>query len=184
MLKRLFSSKTRVNLLTLFLSNPEQMYFAREIERLTGDDFHGIVRELKNLEKMGLLTGKKDKNRIQYYVNKKFPIYDEIKTIFFKTVGLEGLLKEKLSKFSGIEMAFIYGSYAKGEENSESDIDLLIVGNVNDMKLSEAIRVVEKQLNREINYIVYNRGEFNRRRKEGDGFLLRVLKDKRIILKG
>ena len=184
MLKRLFSSKTRVDLLTLFLLNPDEKYFAREIERLTGDDLHAIVRELRNLEKVGLLISKKDRNRTQYYVNKNFSIYEEAKRIFFKTVGPEGLLRKELANVPGIKTAFIYGSYAKEKETSESDIDLIIVGEVDHMKLDEAIVAVEKELNKDINYIVYNEREFNEKKKRKDRFVMEVLQDKRIILKG
>lgn len=83
-----------------------------------------------------------------------------------KTVGAAGLLKEILSKFEGIEVAFIYGSLARAEERPESDIDLLIVGRIDEDALVTEIKKAEDLLKREINYVIFSRSEFEKKRKE------------------
>ncbi|MFW6140847.1 MAG: nucleotidyltransferase domain-containing protein [Acidobacteriota bacterium] len=134
-LLKLFSSKVRVKLLDAFLSSPNARFYIREIERKIGEDIQNIHKELKNLEALGLLQGEIQGNQKYYSANKEFFLYPELKSIIFKTIGIKGLLKEALSKLKGIEAAFIYGSYAAGEESEESDIDVLIIGKPDMTKL-------------------------------------------------
>jgi len=94
------------------------------------------------------------------------------------------MLQNLLEKFDGISQAFIYGSFAKGKEKEDSDIDLLIIGEVNEDKLIEVISKLEKKLQREINYSIYRKGDFNKKKKEGNSFILDILKEKKISLIG
>lgn len=184
MLQQLISSKIRVKLLTLFFTNPESRLFLREIQRLTGQDVAGIKRELDNLVSIGLLFSEKTANLKYYLLNKDFPLYDELKSIVFKTTGVEGALREALQDFPGLDFAFIYGSYAKGKERATSDIDLFLVGKVDVSKLNIVINSLEEKLRREINYTIYQKREFNQKKKEKDGFILEILRGKKIMLKG
>lgn len=184
MLENLFSSKNRVKILELFLLNSDNKYFLREIARLTKCDFQNIHREIKKLEDIGLLISSKEGNLKYYSVNKKFIMFPELKNIFFKILGADGLLKEKLRELKNIKYAFIYGSYAKSKETKDSDIDLIIVGSVNMDKLNESMEDIEEKLNREINYSIYSEKEFKEKKKNKDGFLMDVLEEDKIILIG
>jgi len=184
MLKQLFSSEIRIKLLTLFFANPEARFFLREIQRLIGKDVAGIKRELDNLVSIGLLSFEKAGNLKYYLLNQNFPLFDELKSIIFKTTGVEGVLKGALQKLSGLDLAFIYGSYAKGKEKASSDIDLFLIGEVNISKLNVIISSLEEKLKREINYIVYRRKEYEKKKQEKDGFIIELLKGKKIMLKG
>jgi DNA-binding transcriptional ArsR family regulator len=84
MLERLFSSRTRVDLLELFLLRPEREIHVREICRRTGLNINAVRRELANLEEMGLLTSRRGGNARFYTVNIAFPIYQELVGIFLK----------------------------------------------------------------------------------------------------
>ena len=101
-----------------------------------------------------------------------------------KTSGVAGRLQDALVKLTGIEFAFIYGSYAKGEENAGSDVDLFIIGNVDMDRLDSNLGRLEKALGREINYVLYSMEEFKAKRKARDGFLMDVLRTKKIVLVG
>ena len=85
-----------------------------------------IRRELIRLEKAGLFLNENKGNQLYYYLNKSYPIYNELKNIIFKTSGVTKLLRDALSNFNNISHAFIYGSFAKGEERQDSDIDIMI----------------------------------------------------------
>ena len=87
-------------------------------------------------------------------------------------------------KFKDIDQAFIYGSFAKGEEREDSDIDLFIVGEINEDKLIEKIGKLERKLQREINYAIYGKKDFNKKKKEGNSFILNILQEKKIFLIG
>jgi predicted nucleotidyltransferase len=84
----------------------------------------------------------------------------------------------------GIRHAFVFGSYARGEENPQSDIDLMVVGDVDIDLLDEKMAGLEKKLGRSINYLAFDNREFSRKRKKKDGFLMEVLKEKKIMLIG
>jgi predicted nucleotidyltransferase len=94
------------------------------------------------------------------------------------------MLHNILEKFKGKSQTFIYGSFAKGEEREGSDIDLLIIGEVDEDKLIEEVGRLERKLQREINYAIYGKEDFNKKKKEGNFFILDILKEKKIFLIG
>jgi predicted nucleotidyltransferase len=108
----------------------------------------------------------------------------ELKGLVLKTVGVFGEIKSAFGTLPGIKHAFIFGSYAKGEENAQSDIDLMIVGDVDIEKIDERMAELEKKLGRSINYMVFDNREFSRKRNKKDGFIMEVLKGKKIMLAG
>jgi predicted nucleotidyltransferase len=183
-MESIFGSKSRVKLLTLFLLNPGKRYYVREVERLTKENINSIRRELKNLETIGLLKSERRGNQIYYNVNEAMSIYPELRDIFLKTQGAVETLKEKISDLKGVNTAFIYGSYAKGEAGPDSDIDIIIIGRVNEDDLIMKIRDVEKRLNREINYVLYTPPELQTRKAKKDPFIKNVLNDEKIMILG
>lgn len=177
-------SKLRRKLLTYFFTNPTAQLYVREIASLLHEDAGNISKELNRLEKTGIFTSL-TKGRQKYFsLNKKHPLHKELKSIIFKTVGVEGALKNIIGKANGIILSFIYGSFAENEETSASDIDLLIIGKPNEDELMEGIDALEKNLSREINYNIYPVEEFKSRVRKKDSFLLNILKRPKIMLKG
>ena len=136
------------------------------------------------LESTGLFLSENKGNLVYYYLNQSYPLFKELKSIIFKTSGVPKMLQNILEKFKGINQAFIYGSFAKGEEREDSDIDLLIIGKVDESKLIEEINRLERKLQREINYTIYGKEDFNKKKKEGNPFILDILKEKKIFLIG
>jgi predicted nucleotidyltransferase len=139
---------------------------------------------LNRLTKIGLLCSRRQGNLKYYQVNKECPIYPELKSVVFKTTGIGQTLKDNLTELGQIDQAFIYGSVARADEGADSDIDLLIVGEVELSRLRQLLRDLERHLGREINETVYGKGEFIQRQQEGDAFLLRVLSAPKIVLVG
>lgn len=183
-LQRLFSSRVRVKILEQFFTQPKSSFYIRQLARLTGEDVKNVSLELQNLETLGLLEAQRQGPLKYYSVNSSFLFYPELKSIFFKTLGVGAALKELLLSISDIELAFIYGSYAKGKETSTSDIDLFIVGKPSLNKLNEAIQKLEERLRREINYQVMERKEFQRKRQLRDSFVSELLKEPKVFLIG
>ncbi len=181
MLVRLFSSQTRVELLELFLGRPDGRWYVREIARELGRDISGIKRELDNLEKAGLLTSTKVGNLRYYTVDKDFPLFPELKAIIDKTRGIPQAMGEALRGIEGIRAALIFRTHeAPGGET----IDLLIVGPANMAQLNRVIAGLEVRLGRDINYLVFDEGEYLQRKEEGDPFLWEVFKGEKIFLIG
>jgi len=177
-------SKLREDLLTLYFTNPDNKYYLRELERILNYSVANIRRELIKLENTGLFLSENKGNQVYYYLNQSYPLFDELKSIIFKTSGVAHLLHDVLINFKGITHAFIYGSFAKGEERGDSDIDLMIIGKINEDTLIDELNKLEKKLQREINYTLYNKDEFEEKKEKGNSFILDILRDKKIILIG
>lgn len=171
-------------LLGLLLMRPDQDFHVREISRLTGVDAGNAQRALKRMEQTGLLKSSRAGNQVRYKANRACPIFPELQGVIRKTVGLADVLREALDPLSGrIEIAFIFGSVARGEEGPASDIDLMVVGNVSFDEVVVALHPLHERLGREINAVVMKRPEFRRRLKEGS-FVARVMGGEKIMLLG
>jgi len=177
-------SKLREDLLTLYFTNPDNKYYLRELERILNYSVGNIRRELIKLENTGLFLSENKGNQVYYYLNKSYPIFNELKNIIFKTFGVAKLLHDILIKFKGITHAFIYGSFAKGEEREDSDIDLLIIGKINEDKLIDELNRLEKKLQREINYTLYSKDEFEEKKDKRNSFILDIIQGKKITVIG
>jgi len=183
MLEELFGSKSRIEILKTFLLNLGRDFYQREISTITNLPIRAVQREVEKLVKIGFIEKQIRGNRIYYRCRKDFPIFEELKSIILKTVALGNVLKDYLQKKGEkIELAFIYGSFAKGDENISSDIDLLIVGNSTSKEISMLLSPAKDSLRREINFVVYNKNEFLK--KKESHFLKRVLKEPKIFLVG
>jgi len=183
MIDKLFSSKARVEILKLFLFNPEDSFYQREISAITHQPIRGVQREVEKFHSLGLIEKTTQGNRVYYKVNRNCPIFEELKNILFKSVGIAKVLKDNLKR-NGIKIAFIYGSYAKGEESLSSDIDLMVIGDISSRELSAILSKPKRELMREINYAVFPMQEFIKRIKQKDHFLNSVLKDKKMFIVG
>jgi len=159
MLEYFITSKAKRNLLKLFLTNPERRFYTREVARLTAEPLNAVRRGLGYLEKAGLLRSHKEGNLKYFEVVKEFPLYPELKGIIYAAIGLGDYLSNRLKDSELIELAFIYGSVAKYEEARKSDIDLFVVGEVEEEELQRLVADIEREIGREINYTVMTRRE-------------------------
>ncbi len=170
MLKRLFTSTTRVKLLTIFLLNPDQEFFIRELTRELNEQINSIRRELDNLKKIGLLRTK-EKNRKKYYtVNKNFLLLNELKSIIVKGISNKDEITRRVASFGEVDVLVFSGIFV----NKESLIDLLIVGNIDKEKLEEYLNN-ELDTSRPIRFSVMTREDFLYRRKCYDKFLSELM---------
>jgi predicted nucleotidyltransferase len=148
------------------------------------EDPTNVSREMARLEELGILRSKRNGNLKHFQTNQECPFFEELKGLVLKTSGVAGRIRASLERLAGIEFAFIYGSYAKGEEKADSDVDLLIIGDVDINRLDSILDKLEKILGREISYVLYSREEFRAKKKAKDGFLMDVLRDKKIMVVG
>jgi len=177
-------TKNRAELLRLFFTNPERSFYMQEVGRILGKKPGVFQRTLNNLVSEGIVESEHKANVRYFKANKRYPLYKELKSIVFKTVGVEASLKAELEQVGNIQLAFIYGSYAKGKENYLSDIDLVIIGSPDEDELIKKLDRLEEKLQREINYKFYKLKEFAREVKQDEPFVLEILKEKKIILIG
>ncbi len=184
MLKTILGSKTRINILKLFVFNPKKEYYVREIERLIKTSFDLVRRELIHLETIGLLKSRVSGKQKYYTLNTEHMLFPEFKSMILKTAGVGDIIQGAIGKRNDILIAFIYGSYAKNTESSESDIDLFVIGDISSTDLQQSVSEVESQTKREINPTVYSPKEFKEKYKAKNHFVLSVIKEPKIFLKG
>jgi len=177
-------TKNQTLILEIFFNNPDKSYYLRELARMIGKEPGVFQKDINKLVEKGILISEyRAKNRF-FKLNKKHPFYKELKSIFFKTFGAEGKLKKALKKLKNIKVAFIFGSYAKGKEDSFSDIDLMIIGTPDEDKLILEIMKIEKKIEREINYHIFSISDWRRKLKQKNSFLKNVLAQPKIFLIG
>ncbi|MGE5098044.1 MAG: MarR family transcriptional regulator [Betaproteobacteria bacterium] len=181
----LFPAAYRRQVLALLLLHPERKLHVREISRLTGTTPGTMNKELSRLHEAGLLERERVGNQLRYSANRSHQIYQELAGILRKTVGIADVVLEALSPLAeSIELAFIFGSVARGTETAGSDVDLLIVGGVDFGDVVDALHATQKRLGRDVNAKVYSRREWNAKLKSGDAFTTEILKDPKIMLIG
>lgn len=177
--------KVRRAVLALFFSHPDESFYLRQIVRTTGVGLGAVQRELKRLTEAGIITRIARDRKVDYQVNQASPLFKELHSLIIKTAGLADVLRKALAPLADqIDIAFVYGSQANGTAGATSDVDLLIVGDADEMALHKAIAQAEGHLLRSVNYTLLNRREFKRRREEKSGFLNRVLSGKMIFIVG
>ena len=184
MLEKLISSSARVKIIRLLLLNEEKRYYQREIAELTGLPVRAVQREGIRLTEMGLLHRTEDGNRVYFQANPACSIFPELKRILLKTVALESLLGDALAGGEQIEIAFIYGSYAASRETISSDIDLFVIGFTSSRQLSTALRPVQAEIQRDVNYHLVTPEDLQEKILQGNGFLRNVLDGPKIFVIG
>ncbi len=184
MLKTILGSKTRINILKLFIFNPKKEYYVREIERLIKTAFDPVRRELIQLESIGLLKSRISGKQKYYSLNTEHMLFPEFKSMILKTVGIGDIIANAIKDKDDIIIAFIYGSYAKNTESEDSDIDLFVIGDISSKDLQGAVSNIESQTKREINHTVYSAKELKKKYKAKNHFILSVIKEDKIFLKG
>lgn len=176
MLAALLFGTYRRRVLGLLLLHPEESFHVRELARRTGTAAGTLHRELAQLAEAGLLSREKVGNQLRYRANRECPIFAELASIFRKTSGLGEVLLEALAPLAPrIELALVFGSVARGEERVESDVDLLIVGDVDFGEVVRALYAVQEEIRREVNPVVMSKAELQRRISDGDSFLHEIL---------
>jgi DNA-binding transcriptional ArsR family regulator len=184
MLSDLITSKSRVKLLKVFLTEPHEMYHVRELVRRTGDEINAVRRELIFLEKKGILAKEPRSNRVYYSLSKTYTFYFDLLRLRAKIIGLGDAILKNRVKIGKIKYAMFSGRFTRQLEKSPTEVDLVIVGTIVLPELAVLVRDEEKRLQREINYTVMTEEEFSFRKKKRDPFILSILSGSRVMLYG
>lgn len=175
-LKALFSSQTRVKLLSTFLLHPEEEYFIRELTRLLNEQINSIRRELENLRRIGVVKAR-HKNRKKFYkVDTDFPLYTDLRNLFSKAVQGESPLVSSLKSLPGARLVLLAGNLS----GTESKVDLLIVGDVR-KEVLEALLTQDPAL-RHVKYSMFSEADFLYRLSLKDRFVQDILLDPRNLI--
>jgi len=185
MLASLIFSDYRRRVLGLLLLHPDTTYHVRELARLTGTSAGTLHKELSKLTKGGVLRRQEVGNQVRYGANRDCPVFEELASILRKTTGLVDVLADALSSVEKqIDLAFVFGSLARGDQDSSSDVDMMVVGELGFANVVQLLHPIQQTLQREINPVVYSLEEFRRRVGNGDSFIREVLTKPKLFVVG
>lgn len=178
--------KVRQQVLGLLFSQPDKGFYSNEIIRLTGSGRGVVQRELEKLTKAELVIVKEVGRQKMYQANTESPLFSDLRSMILKTFGLADVIQEALAPVvDEIQIAFIYGSIAKQEDISSSDIDLMLISdNLSYADIFPLLEPYQKQLGREINPTFYSQKEWSAKRKKKNNFINKVIQQPKIFLIG
>lgn len=171
MLKNLFTSNARVKLLRLFLLNPDEEYFVRQLTRELDEQINSVRRELDNLKKIGLLKSRSKNRRKFYSVNKNFVLFRELRNIIIKATNSTDNLIKQINKMGDLDFLLISGVFLK----KEAPVDLLLVGDLDRSKLEAFLDTLETA--EPIRFSILSTEDFVYRVKCRDHFILDLIQN-------
>jgi predicted nucleotidyltransferase len=183
-LKALFP-KIRQGILATTYLQPEQWWYLSEVAELLETAPSSLQREIESLSKNGLLRTKREGNRLYFQAETDSPVFKPLQELMRQTMGIVPALAEAIAQVvDKIDFAFIYGSVARGEEHSLSDVDVLIIGELGLSEIANTLRNLEKKFGREINVSSYKKTEFIDKIKEKNHFVNEIIDGEKLFLKG
>jgi uncharacterized protein len=182
-LEALFLSKARIAILKTLLLDSQKQFYLRELALKANSPLRSVQIEVKRLTEAGILESERRGRQIYYRINESCSIVPELRSIFIKTVGIADVIRETLlTAPDAISMAFIYGSFARGDIRADSDIDLFVVGNITLRQLTVLLKAVN--IMRVINPTVMPLEEFHSRLVEHDHFISTLINSPKLFLIG
>lgn len=177
--------RTRQSVLALLFGQPDERFYLSDIARRSGGAVGQVQRELDRLTQSGLILREPQAKEVYFRANPASAVYHELVTLVAKTFGIGDVLRDALSPVARrIDVAFIYGSVARAEQRANSDVDLLIIGEVLLSELDPLLTRAEAKLGRKVSPTLLDRKSFLRRVREQDHFVKSVLAGPKIFLVG
>jgi len=168
--------RTRQGILAATLIRPEKAWYVSELACRMGVPSSSLQRELHDLTEAGILKSHRQGRMVYFQANADSPLFHDLRGLLLKTAGLVDVLADALRPLKlKLRLVFVHGSIASGTEQSDSDIDLMVIGDVSPAELALPLRRARELLGREINPTVYSNVEFAKKRASKDHFLSRVL---------
>lgn len=167
----LLRSETQARLLEAVILHPERSYTVPELAGKLGVTDMSVRRELDRMLDAAIVERDRIGRQGIYRASTGSPLYEPLRALMERSVGLEALLRDALADFPGIDAAVIYGSWAREQVDAESDIDVLVVGDVDYGSLMARLLDIQERSGREINVVTMRPDELRRRRAEGSGFV-------------
>lgn len=180
MMEKIFGSRTRVKLLRLFLTHPEERYFVREIVRTVDEQINSVRRELQSLEEMGFLTSVLEQKKKFYVVNKDFMLFNELRALMLKSrLTLEKEFIQSMRGLGPITYLALLGYFVN---DPDAKVDLFVVGNVSRARLNKLLEQFQVNFGTQLRYTVMPRDEYTYRKDVTDKFLYEIINGKKIVV--
>lgn len=178
-------SKGRRELLALLFTDPDRTFYFRQIVRVLGIGQGVVQRELSRLSQAAVVTRTRVGSQVHYQANRESPVFSELKSLMVKTAGVAEVLRDSLAVIAErIELAFVFGSFARSEDRANSDVDVMVVGSVSFGDVVSSLQSAQKRIGREVNPTVLSAKEYRLKARSSDRFLGSVLASPKIFLIG
>ncbi|HET9809917.1 MAG TPA: nucleotidyltransferase domain-containing protein, partial [Candidatus Limnocylindria bacterium] len=170
--------------LALLTSTPGQEFHTRDLVRRIHGSPRPVQLALEKLLRQGLVESRRIGPLRMWRMDPANPLYSALRDLYARTVGLVAQLRTSLEREAGVHYAFVFGSYARGDDDVRSDIDVFIVGDLPGPNLLESLQALEVTLGREINPVVWSERELLARAREKAPFLMTLLAEPKIWIVG
>lgn len=177
-------SRVRAKIYTIFFDNPEEMYYVRQLTRLSGEEINAVRRELNRMEKAGIIKNEQRGNRLYYLLDQRYDYYEDLLGLVAKSTGIGLSLRKHRSKLGKLKFVMAAGAFVRRKPKDNDSVDLLVVGDVDLELLDQLIKKEEVRLKKEITYTVLPTEEFVFRKQRRDPFLLGILSQSRFMIIG
>ncbi len=179
-------SKVQQRVLALIFTRPERSFYASEIVRSVRSGVGAVQRELVKLERSGLVSVRRIGNQKHYRANPKAPIFEELRGLIEKTVGLAEPIRQSFEPYAdAIRTAFVYGSVAKQADTAYSDIDLMVIGDDLDYSdLYTAAQRAESKLRRKVNPLFLSPMDWQRKASDRGSIFNKISSSPKIFIIG
>lgn len=177
--------KTRRAVLGVLYGHPDEAFYLRQLVRATHAGQGAVQREVKRLSEAGIIRRTVQGREVYYRANPECPVFPEVKSLVVKTAGVGDVLRSALAPLAGrIKVAFLFGSFAQGKHNQQSDVDIMIIGEATFKEVVDALASAQEALARDVQPTVYPLAEFQARVKAREHFVTTVLGELKIFLIG
>ncbi len=183
-LQDLMISRVRVKIIELFFSHTNGMFFVREITRDIKEEINAVRRELDRMIGFGLLKSEQRGNRLYYYLNPRYPFFQELRQMVAKSIGLGKDIRRLRKKLGTLEFVMFSSRFAGGLKEKRGELDMLVVGDVVLSELDVLVKQEQARIEREINYTIFSSDEFEFRKTRRDPFIMDVLYGGRVMIVG
>jgi predicted nucleotidyltransferase len=179
-------SKVQQRVLALIFGHPERTFYTSEIVKSLCSGVGAVERELSRLHRSGLVTVERIGNQKHYRANRDCPIFEELRGLVVKTVGLAEPIRKSFHPYAdAIRAAFVYGSVAKGTDTARSDIDLMVIGDeMNYSDLYAAAQSAEDELRRKVNPLFLSFKDWQRKVSDRGSVVSKIGSSPKIFIIG
>lgn len=161
------------------------IFHVRDIVRKVSEEINAVRRELAHMDKAGMVSKEHRANRLFYTFRKDYPLYNDLVDLIGKTTGLGADIIKHKAKLGKVKYVMISGRFLRGmTKKAQTDVDLLVVGNIVLPELSQIIKAEEARRQVEMNYTVMTEEEFMFRKTRRDPFVLGIIGGSRIMILG
>ncbi len=176
---------TRQGVLSATLLRPTRSWYLADLARHLRVRPSSLQRELAMLTDVGILKSHRQGRMVYFQADTDCPVYPELQGLLTKTAGLVDVLRNALNSLTNrITTCFVYGSIARHDETTASDVDLLLVGQLGLADIALPLRRAQESIGREINPKLYRPEEFAKRLAANDHFLKSILKKPKLFVIG